>query len=98
MGKRMIIAVDEELCIGCGRCVNSCPTSALYLENDKAKLRDEKLCDGFGSCIAVCPSHALYIEEREAEDFDWSILSRINFEDFLDKLSLHYKPEELRAK
>jgi ferredoxin len=93
--ERMIISIDPDLCIGCGRCINSCPTGALEMEDDKAKLKDEKLCDGFGSCIAVCPSNALYIEVREAEQFDWNILNKLDFEVFLDKLYRHYKPEEI---
>ncbi len=91
--RRMIIAIDEDLCTGCGRCVNSCPTSALEIKDGKARLRDENLCDGFGSCIAVCPSNAIYIEIREAKPFDWKVLEQIDFETFLDKLSKHYKPE-----
>ncbi len=91
----MIIAIDENACTGCGRCVNSCPTSALEVVDGKAKLKNERLCDGFGSCIAVCPTNALYIEVREAEPFDWEILNEISFEDFLEKLSKHFKPEPL---
>jgi ferredoxin len=95
--KRMIITINEELCTGCGRCVNSCPTSALELVDEKVILKDEKLCDGFGSCIAVCPANALSIEIREADPFDWDILTKIDFEDFLDKLTLHYKPVPLKG-
>ncbi|WP_290596211.1 MULTISPECIES: ATP-binding protein [unclassified Archaeoglobus] len=94
--RRMVIAIDEDFCTGCGRCVNSCPTAALELKDDKARLKDEKLCDGFGSCIAVCPSNALYIELREAEPFDWGLLSKISFEDFIEKLAKHFKPEALK--
>lgn len=93
--KRLIIVIDEDLCVGCGRCINSCPTNALEFRGEKASLRDEKLCDGFGSCIAVCPENALYLEEREVEPFDWDILSRIDFDDFLEKLTLHYKPQPI---
>jgi ferredoxin len=93
--KRMIIAVSDA-CAGCGRCVNSCPTGALEIVEDRAELINERLCDGFGSCIAVCPENALYIEEREAEPFDWSILSRIDFEVFIEKLEKHYKPLQLQ--
>jgi len=98
MTKRMIIAINTETCIGCGRCVESCPTNALNLVEGKAKLVDERLCDGFGSCIAVCPTHSLYIEEREAEPFDWTILEKIDFDVFIDKLYKHYRPEELEEK
>ncbi|MFO7966431.1 MAG: 4Fe-4S dicluster domain-containing protein [Archaeoglobaceae archaeon] len=93
---RMIIAVDTDTCIGCGRCVNSCPTGALELKDETAWLKEEKLCDGFGSCIAVCPENALFIEEREAEPFDWSIMDRISFEDFVEKLQKHYQPKAIR--
>lgn len=93
--KRMIIAVNLETCIGCGRCVKSCPTGALSLEEGKAKLINERHCDGYGSCIAVCPTNSLFIEEREAEPFDWSILEKIDFNDFLEKLHLHYRPPEI---
>jgi len=98
MVKRMIIAINTETCIGCGRCVESCPTNALEMIDGKAVLIDERACDGFGSCIAVCPSHSLYIEEREAEPFDWSILEKIDFDVFIDKLYKHYKPAELEEK
>ena len=84
--KRLIITVDREKCIGCGKCVKACLTGALKLVDGKAKLVDERLCDGYGSCIAVCPSNAIRLEYREAEDFDWSILAEISFEALMEKL------------
>lgn len=54
----------------------------------KAKLVNERLCDGFGSCIAACQNNAIRLEYREAEDFDWSILRQISFEDLIKKLRM----------
>ena len=85
---RYIISIDKDVCIGCGDCVKACLTGALQLHNDKAKLIDETHCDGFGSCIAACPNDAIRLEFREAEDFDWSILNQISFEDLIKKLKL----------
>lgn len=94
---RFIIAVDREKCQGCGNCVKACLTGALQLVDGKAKLVDEKLCDGFGSCITVCPANALRLELREAEDFDWSVVKQISFEDLMRKLRMTSKSSELTS-
>ena len=86
LNKRLIIAVDNNACTGCGDCVDACLTGALQLVNDKATLVDEKICDGFGSCIAACKYDAIRLEEREAEDFDWAVLGKISFEALMAKL------------
>lgn len=83
--KRLIINVNEEKCIGCGRCVDVCLTSALAIVNGKAKLIDEKLCDGFGSCIVACPYNALYLEYREAEEFNWDLLKNVDLSSWMKK-------------
>ena len=85
---RLVVAIDREKCIGCGKCVEACLTGALELVDGKAKLVNERLCDGFGSCIAVCPSNAIRLEYREAEEFDWNVLSRISFEALINKLRM----------
>lgn len=69
MTVRSIIKIDEEECVGCGKCVNTCPNGALELVDGKARLVGELRCDGFGICMGECPSGALTIEEREAPEF-----------------------------
>jgi NAD-dependent dihydropyrimidine dehydrogenase PreA subunit len=55
--------IDEELCIGCGECVDICPNEVLELENEKAVVIDEDECVGCESCIEVCEQEAITVEE-----------------------------------
>lgn len=67
---RSIIAIDDSLCDGCGKCVISCAEGAIKIENAKAKLIADWLCDGLGACIGDCPTGALKIIEKNADEFD----------------------------
>jgi heterodisulfide reductase subunit A len=55
----IIAAVDEDICTGCGICVEVCPYEARAL-NKKTKVAEvnEALCMGCGGCISACPSNA----------------------------------------
>ncbi|MCX8171299.1 MAG: 4Fe-4S binding protein [Candidatus Bathyarchaeota archaeon] len=89
---RLIVTVDWDKCTGCGRCVKACLTGALQLVDGKSRLVDERRCDGFGSCISVCPNNAIRLEMREAEDFDWSVVNEITFENLMKKLEMASAP------
>lgn len=47
-----------EKCVGCGRCINSCPFGAISMENGKAII-DESLCRGCMKCVRSCPKNAI---------------------------------------
>lgn len=68
--KRTIINIDEDLCNGCGLCVESCHEGALQMIDGKARIISDLYCDGLGACIAECPVDAITLEEREAEPYD----------------------------
>ncbi|ADM28157.1 4Fe-4S ferredoxin iron-sulfur binding domain protein [Ignisphaera aggregans DSM 17230] len=86
--KRLIVSINRERCIGCGKCVEACLAKALAIIDGRAMLINERMCDGFGSCIAVCPSHAIELVYREAEPFDNSILRSLTLDKLLKNLEL----------
>ena len=52
--------VNEPKCTACGCCVRWCPTSAITLVNEKAKI-DASKCIGCGECAASCNFGAIAI-------------------------------------
>ncbi|MCK9302405.1 MAG: 4Fe-4S ferredoxin [Bacteroidales bacterium] len=77
--KRKIISIDEQLCNGCGSCVEGCHEGALQLIDGKARIVSELYCDGLGACIGECPTGAIKIEERDVEPYnETAVMERIS--------------------
>jgi len=55
--------LDQDLCIGCGDCVERCQMDALELNHDKAALEENK-CIGCGLCVSTCPTNALKLKRK----------------------------------
>jgi heterodisulfide reductase subunit A-like polyferredoxin len=53
--------VDEDLCIGCGTCVEKCPMETIDLDNSIAHVNEDK-CIGCGVCAHLCPEDAINLE------------------------------------
>ncbi|MDH5406018.1 MAG: FAD-dependent oxidoreductase, partial [Candidatus Aminicenantes bacterium] len=54
-----VTGVDEDLCCGCGICVEVCPYKARKLDTEKKVVEvNLALCEGCGVCGAACPTGA----------------------------------------
>jgi len=54
----MTIKVNQELCAGCGVCVDACSVEAIQMVDYRAKI-DDALCTQCGVCMDACPNGAI---------------------------------------
>ena len=63
----IIVQVDAEKCVGCGKCTEECIFEAITIDNiQKIAVIDEMKCKGCGYCIPECPYCA--IEQKNFSD------------------------------
>lgn len=56
------LRLDEEACVGCGRCVEVCPHQVVALRDRKARVEDLDACMECGACATNCPTGALRVD------------------------------------
>jgi NAD-dependent dihydropyrimidine dehydrogenase PreA subunit len=56
------LELDEDLCTGCGMCVEVCPHAVFRLDADHAVLQDRDACIECGACVTNCEAGALQVE------------------------------------
>jgi nitroreductase/NAD-dependent dihydropyrimidine dehydrogenase PreA subunit len=60
MFEKVTTTIDEELCTGCGLCVEICPSKTLSLQNGKAAVTGSQSLN-CGHCMAICPAGAVTV-------------------------------------
>ena len=51
--------VDQDVCVGCGACVGSCPVNAISFDDNQKAVIDQNICVHCGSCVGACPVNAI---------------------------------------
>ena len=61
---KIVVAADQEKCIGCGVCQEVCNWEAIRVIDDKVEIAKDK-CEGCGVCVCSCAQEALWLENAE---------------------------------
>lgn len=71
-----VCRTDDDLCVGCGACVEACQFHALALEGGRSVVDFDK-CMGCGVCVDTCPQDALSLvrDERKGIPLEINTLS-----------------------
>lgn len=64
------VTFNEDICKGCGLCVNACPVKIISLDNNKinrkgyhpATITDMDKCIACSSCALMCPDVVITVE------------------------------------
>jgi ferredoxin len=56
------LRLRQELCSGCGMCVDVCPRAVFGLGEDVASIADLNACIECGACSKNCPTGAISVE------------------------------------
>ncbi|WML34649.1 4Fe-4S binding protein [Clostridium sp. OS1-26] len=58
MENKNSLQIDNERCVGCRKCENSCSMGAITIINECGYI-NTKLCNNCGMCILVCHKYAI---------------------------------------
>ncbi|MFH1138360.1 MAG: nitroreductase family protein [Pseudomonadota bacterium] len=68
MDRGVSVTIDRQACIGCGLCVEACPSQTLSLVEGKAAVTGDQSL-GCGHCAAVCPVGAITVGVIDEEQY-----------------------------
>jgi MinD superfamily P-loop ATPase len=61
LSTNQIALIDDEKCIGCGKCIRTCYFNALQFKDGFPKV-SQFGCEGCGACELICPVNAIRLE------------------------------------
>lgn len=96
--------IEKDDCIGCGLCVDECPTDSISMEDEKAEI-DMDHCIRCGKCHDICPQDAVRHDsekagERIERNIEWTkdlmkyYETREDKKRFLQRMKNHFNNEK----
>jgi electron transport complex protein RnfB len=63
--------VVPELCIGCTKCIQECPTDAIVGAPKQLHVVLNQACNGCGACVDACPTEGILLAEMAFNLSNW---------------------------
>jgi len=60
-----ISQVNQDVCVGCGTCVEHCHTNSMIMNDDGKAVNTGDRCIGCGVCAYFCPENAITLVENQ---------------------------------
>lgn len=58
----MVAKVNADECVGCGTCVDECPSEAISMNDNDIAVISADECTDCGMCVDACPTEAISME------------------------------------
>ena len=72
--EEMVAFIDENMCIGCTKCIQACPVDAIIGTNKAMHTIIADLCTGFELCVAPCPTDCISMikVKKDIDNWNWN--------------------------
>ncbi len=67
----LVALIDEDLCIGCVKCISACPVDAIIGAPKKMHTVIRQNCTGCGLCITPCPVNCIRLVPVRVKTPEW---------------------------
>ncbi|MCM1986690.1 MAG: 4Fe-4S dicluster domain-containing protein [Methanococcoides sp.] len=58
----MVAVINRDECVGCGTCVDDCPSEAISMDGENIAVVNADECIDCGLCVDSCPTDAISME------------------------------------
>ena len=58
----MVAVIIRDECVGCGTCVDDCPSEAISMDGENIAVVNADECIDCGLCVDSCPTDAISME------------------------------------
>lgn len=75
----MVAFIDENMCIGCTKCIQACPVDAIIGTNKTMHTIIADLCTGCELCVAPCPTDCISMVpvKKDIDSWDWKFDAKL---------------------